>query len=108
MFQATNEGIDTILDFAFGVDDVAISAAAFGGGLLAGQPLAASQFVSGTAPAANAANGQFLYNTSNGALWSDGDGIGANAAVQLATLTGAPVFTQRRLLLTLCEADGPP
>ena len=50
-------------------------------------------------PTANAANGQFLYNTSNGALWWDDDGIGANAALQLATLTGAPVLTQNDFLL---------
>ena len=55
--------------------------------------------LSDTHTISTAANGQFLYHTGNGTLWWDDDGIGAHAAVQLATLTGAPVLTQNDFLL---------
>ena len=40
-----------------------------------------------------AAGHRIVYNTTNGALFFDVDGNGATAAVQFATLTGAPALT---------------
>lgn len=86
-FNATTEGTDVIADFVVGTDKILASQATFGG--LAAGPLAAANFVSGAA--ATAAVPQFIYNA--GALSFDIDGTGAMAAVDLATLTGAPALT---------------
>jgi Ca2+-binding RTX toxin-like protein len=65
---------DTITDFAHASDIIAISAAGFGGGLLAGS-LDVSQFAVGTAAAT--ANELFIYDNTTGALYFDQDGSGA-------------------------------
>jgi RTX calcium-binding nonapeptide repeat (4 copies) len=99
-FGSLNQGSDAILDFTTSdADRVYIFAAGFGGGLTAGA-LAANRFVSGTAPLANQAFGQFLYNTATGQLLFDADGTGGLAAQELAT-----VFTAGGVAATLTAAD---
>ncbi|MBX9252748.1 S8 family serine peptidase [Desmonostoc muscorum CCALA 125] len=95
-FNSRSEGIDRIADFSVVDDTIAVSAASFGGGLVAGVAIAASQFILGTA--ATTTSHRFMYDRSNGALFFDQDGTGAIAKVQIATLstglslTSADVF----------------
>jgi Ca2+-binding RTX toxin-like protein len=88
-FVATGEGVDNLTDFTSASDRIQIVAANFG-------------FIAGTAailrsgaslPPASGGAGQFLYNTTNGALWFDRDGTGSNyAAVKIATLAGPKIL----------------
>ncbi len=79
---------DTIRDFE-AADQIEVSAALFGGGLVAGS-LAANQFVSNGTGLAGDSDDRFVYNNSTGALYFDEDGDGATARVQIVTLTGMP------------------
>ena len=85
VYNAPNEGGDTITDFDVAVDSFLISASGFGGGLVAGN---AVTFVNGAA--ATAAVGTFLYDL--GVLSFDVDGTGATAPEEIATLTGTPAL----------------
>ncbi len=95
-FNSSTEGIDTISDFSVVDDTIFVSAAGFGGGLVAGAAIAANQFVIGTA--ATTSSQRFIYNQGNGFLFFDQDGTGAIAGVQIATLntglslTNADIF----------------
>lgn len=95
-FNSRSEGIDKITDFNVVDDTIAVSAAAFGGGLVAGAAIAASQFFLGSA--ASTASQRFLYDKGNGSLFFDQDGTGAIAKIQIATLntglslTNADIF----------------
>ncbi|MCC5619381.1 choice-of-anchor L domain-containing protein [Nostoc sp. CHAB 5836] len=96
VFNSSTEGIDTISDFSVVDDTIFVSAAGFGGGLVAGAAIAANQFVIGTA--ATTSSQRFIYNQGNGFLFFDQDGTGAIAGVQIATLntglslTNADIF----------------
>jgi len=79
--------VDRIADFASGVDKIALDDGRFG---LALGSLPASAFVTGSA--ALDADDRIIYNNTTGALFYDADGNGAGAAVQFATLNGAPVL----------------
>ena len=83
-FGASN--IDTIQNLSVSDGDSIKLASTFFSGLAAGSggQLAASAFAVGTATGSAA---QVVYNTSTGALFYDGDGAGAGAATQFATLT---------------------
>jgi serralysin len=81
--------VDTIVDFASGTDRIALDDAAFAG--LALGALAAGAFAIGTA--AGDADDRILYDGATGALLFDADGSGDGAAVQFATLEGAPSLT---------------
>jgi Ca2+-binding RTX toxin-like protein len=85
VFTDDTEGNDRIDDWTAADDQIQADASAFGGGLAAG-PLAANRLVAGSAPAADQAFGQFLYNTLSGQLLWDIDGTGAAAAVAIARL----------------------
>ena len=81
--------IDTIADFAAVDDTIALDDAVFTAlGLGA---LNANAFVIGTT--AQDADDRIIYNSATGALFYDADGSAAGAAVQFATLSGAPVIT---------------
>jgi Ca2+-binding RTX toxin-like protein len=77
---------DWIHGFASGTDLLEISAALFGGGLAPGA-LDPARLVANANPVANAP-GQFLFNTTNGALRWDADGAGGQAPVTIAALVG--------------------
>ena len=92
VFASADGGDDFIEDFVSGEDVFEISAAGFGGGLVAGS-LSADAFVSGNAVAATEAHGQFLYDTGTDDLFWDADGTGSDAAVLIASLGGIPTVT---------------
>jgi serralysin len=99
-FQGQAEGKDTVTDWRTnGFDLLVIDEPSFGGGLIAGQYLSSEswRFVTGTA--ANAAFGQFLWNSATSTLSWDADGTGAGAAVQLVTLTGITTLTAADILV---------
>ncbi|MEH2380015.1 MAG: calcium-binding protein [Nostoc sp.] len=83
-FDSRSEGIDRITDFSVVDDTIIVSAAGFGGGLVAGAAIAANKFVIGTA--ATTSSQRFIYNKGNGFLFFDQDGTGAIAKIQIATL----------------------
>jgi serralysin len=81
------EGIDTINDFAVGVDKIGIFASGFGAGLSAGVALNNDRFLSVTTDAASTIGDRvFVYNSTTGGLYFDGDGAAAGLAVQFAIL----------------------
>ena len=88
VFRAPGLGADRIADFNK-VDFLEVSAAGFGGGLVAD---GAVILRSGGAPAVQGGSGQFLYDTDDGRLSWDHDGTGSDDAVLIATLTGAPTL----------------
>lgn len=83
-FNSRSEGLDRITDFSVVDDTIAISAAGFGGGLVAGAAIAVNQFVLGTG--ATTGSNRFIFNNGNGSLFFDQDGTGAIAKIQIATL----------------------
>ena len=85
--QSPSSGVDEITDLASGIDKILISAAGFGGGLVAGGTVS---LVSGTNPAPSNASGQFLYDSDDGRLFWDADGTGGGGAVLVATLSNLP------------------
>lgn len=86
VFNSPSEGVDTITDFdEFGGDRIAVSAAGFGAGLIAGN-LDFNQFTLGAA--ATDPNQRFIYGINDGNLFFDADGSGPIAQVQIATLSG--------------------
>jgi hypothetical protein len=95
IFKSIGERIDIITDFA-AEDTIAVSAASFKGGLIAGT-LKPEQFVLGTS--AQDSSDRFIYNSSNGALLFDGDGNGSLAAQNIAVLTTKPVITNADILV---------
>ncbi len=85
-FGAIADRGDVIADFTAAEDAIVVSAAGFGGGLVAGEDLAVGQhFVAGAV--ANQAVGQFLWHAASARLFFDSDGTGAEARLLIATLT---------------------
>jgi Ca2+-binding RTX toxin-like protein len=80
---ATN--VDTIQGYSAADDTIVLDRAVF---TALGSPgiLTAGAFNTGSA--ASDVDDRIIYNTSNGALLYDADGVGGVAAVQFATLTG--------------------
>lgn len=80
-----NDGIDTITDFASGADTIQISAAGYGGGLVADVTPALVNVADHAAVASGP--GQFIFQTSNQTLWWDANGGSGADAVEVAVLT---------------------
>jgi hypothetical protein len=75
-----------VLDFNSGEDKLEVSASGFGGGLTAGS---APEVVNGEGvPAATAATGQFLFDTTTSTLYWDADGTDPLAPVAIAQISG--------------------
>jgi Ca2+-binding RTX toxin-like protein len=92
VFNSTSQGMDTISDFVVADDTIQVSAAGFGGGLLAGAAIAANQFVIGST-SVNPSS-RFIYNSVTGALFFDQDGSGSGIAqIQLAQLSKGLALT---------------
>jgi Ca2+-binding RTX toxin-like protein len=88
-YQNANEGGDFITDFNGSYDRIQVSAAGFGGGLVAGIDLLASgrYIENSTGLATSAAGiGQFIYLASSNQLYWDGDGAGGMSASLQSTL----------------------
>lgn len=100
-FQNLDQIGDVITDFsaATGNDDrFQITAAGFGGGLVAGA-LAAAQFRSRADNVAQDADDRFIFRTTDHTLWFDADGTGAGAAVMVADLQAGAALTAADFLL---------
>ncbi len=93
---------DLISDFSSAAagnnDSVQISAAGFGGGLVAGA-LAASQFRARADNLAQDGNDRFIFRTSDRTLWFDADGNGAGAAVMVADLQAGASMTAADIVI---------
>lgn len=96
-FNAPNEGVDQITDFSVVDDTIQVSAAEFGGGLIAGGAIAANQFVIG-ASAQNTSD-RFIYNPQTGALSFDLDGVGGANQIQIATLSTGLAMTNNDIFV---------
>ncbi|MBD2460859.1 hypothetical protein H6G89_07360 [Oscillatoria sp. FACHB-1407] len=100
VYRTLQDGGDTITDFD-DTDIIRISAAGFGGGLVSGVSLSTDAtattgiFVNGNTAIGSSAN--FLYH--NGVLSFDVDGAGGQAAIQLATLAGAPSLSASQIAI---------
>jgi len=79
-------------------DRFQITAAAFGGGLVAGA-LAANQFITRADNLAQDADDRFIFNTTDRTLWFDADGSGAGAAIMVADLQAGAIVTAADILL---------
>jgi uncharacterized delta-60 repeat protein len=90
-------GIDTITDFNPADDTIVLVGADFT------NPTASNVRFKLTTEALDA-DDRVLYNPTTGALYYDSDGSGANAAVQVASLTGAPTITTADVLLSTTNA----
>ena len=102
-YSALNEGRDTITDFSSAAvgnnDTLRFLASAFGGGLVAGQALAANQFQASSASAAATAAVRFVYDIDDGILRYDSNGSAAGGVTVIATLTGAVTLTAADFLI---------
>ncbi|WP_088894788.1 DUF4347 domain-containing protein [Leptolyngbya ohadii] len=78
------KNIDTITDFNVQTDHIVVLAAGFGGGLVAGQAISATQFRTGTK--AIGVNDRFIYNRKTGDLFFDADGSGAGKVITFTHL----------------------
>lgn len=93
--------LDTVQDFTSGTDKLSFSRAVFTAFSSTGA-ISSDAFWSGAGVnAAHDATDRFIYNTATGALWYDADGTGATAAVQVATLTGAPTLAFTDFLIAV-------
>jgi Ca2+-binding RTX toxin-like protein len=91
---------DTITDFSVINDTLQLENAIFGSLTTIGT-LAAGSFHSGAGfTSAADANDYVIYNTTTGALYYDAGGNTGAAAVQFATLTGAPALTNLDFMVT--------
>jgi serralysin len=97
-FNSRSQGIDRITDFNVFDDTIVISAAGFGGGLVAGNAIAASQFAIGTS--ATTSSHRFIYDRNNGSLFFDQDGTGAIGKIQFATLNTGLALTNADIFVT--------
>jgi Ca2+-binding RTX toxin-like protein len=61
VFNNPNEGIDEITDFSATDDTIHVSAAGFGGGLIAGDIISEDQILIGSSSAADSATQRFIY-----------------------------------------------
>ncbi len=84
--------IDSITDFSSADDTIMLSSAMFSG-LTAGE-LGAAQFQINATGVADSADQRIIYDSNTGALYFDGDGNGAGAGVQFATLTAGLALDQ--------------
>jgi Ca2+-binding RTX toxin-like protein len=92
VFNSFTDGVDSLYDFDVTHELIEISAAGFGGGLLAGS-LSASQFTLGAS--ATTSNQRFIYDLSTGALYFDQDGsAGGFSQVQFAQLHNGVSLTE--------------
>ena len=81
--------VDTIKDFVAGTDHLSFDNAIFGA-LGAQGALAPNVFHLGSV--AQGTDDHLIYNTTTGALYYDADGVGGQAAVEVAVLAGHPAL----------------
>jgi Ca2+-binding RTX toxin-like protein len=101
LFNALTQLGDRITDFTnvSGNNDILhISAAGFGGGLVAGV-LAVELYRARADNLAQDADDRFIFRTTDKTLWFDADGSGAGAAVMVADLQDTATFSRGDILL---------
>lgn len=104
-YNKSSDGNDTITDFNPTDDVFRISASGFGGGLQAGIALKTTAsstgvLVSNSNPISIGNRANFLYDTDQGVLSFDVDGLGSQAARRIATLTGLPSLSVNDFLIS--------
>ena len=93
-------GVDTIADYNPTDDLIQLAKSVFTGLTTASGALSAAEFQSGAGlTAASTAEARIVYNSTSGALYYDADGQGGAAAVQIATLTGAPILNSNEFFI---------
>jgi Ca2+-binding RTX toxin-like protein len=100
VYNSASEGGDVITDFDGAVDSIMVSAAGFGGLLIAGiNILASGHYVENTTGLAMSAPsvGQFIYQTNINQLLWDGDGSGGLSATPLATFQSPQAWSGSRI-----------
>jgi Ca2+-binding RTX toxin-like protein len=93
---------DTITDFRNVVgnnDGLHLVAAGFGGGLVAGNPVAPGQFRTRADNAAQDANDRFIFRTTDKTLWFDANGNAAGGLTLVADLQQTATLTVADFLL---------
>ncbi len=92
--------VNTITDFAHGLDKIVFRDAGFnlgadeGKGTATSQPIAMSLFSTSTNGSFATTANRFAYNAKTGGLFYDADGSGkADASLRIATLTDHPTLT---------------
>lgn len=96
---SASANVDTMTDFATGVDRIELENAVFAKLITLGT-LSELNFVASSTGKALDANDYVLYNTATGGLYYDADGIGSGAAVLFATLTGIPTLAASDFTIT--------
>jgi Ca2+-binding RTX toxin-like protein len=90
LYNATNEGRDSITDFVSGTDKLSFSTSAFGG--ITSAVLNSNFFISADSVAQNDTIPQFIFNTTSGALIYDSNGTNpAGQSVLLTVQLGASI-----------------
>ncbi len=92
-YALATHGADRVTDYLVAQDAIEVSAAGFGGGLVAGMAInVPDRFVANTTGLATAPSGigQFIYETDALTLWFDADGMGGAVARALLTFASAP------------------
>jgi C1A family cysteine protease len=97
LFSSKSEGIDIFTDFNVNQDIIQVSGTSFGGGLVAGESISASQL--SFSLGAVTATTRFIFDKPTGKLYFDIDGNGSNAPVQLASLTANLGFTEDNIFV---------
>ncbi|WFU25382.1 cadherin-like domain-containing protein [Bradyrhizobium sp. CB1717] len=99
VFNLPSEGVDTVGDFVSGADVLEVSAAGFGGGLVAGMNVA-SVYGSSSDATFGSSTERFHYDTSSSTLYFDADGSASGtAAVALAQFANGIVLDPDGLLI---------
>ncbi|MDB9391165.1 calcium-binding protein [Microcystis aeruginosa] len=93
VYNTSNEGLDTIIDFNVSQDFIRVSSSGFGGGLtIIGGTLTSTLF------STTGQNGTAKFIYSGGVLSFDSDlTTNTNPLTQIATLTGSPLLTAARI-----------
>lgn len=87
-------GVDTVLDFISGIDQIQLNAVDFG---LGAGALDSSMLIYGTH--ATDTHAEFIYNATNGRLLWDADGIGGTRAVTIANFENHAAITADDFIL---------
>lgn len=96
VFVAPDKGPENIAGFDSSTDQIVVSAAGFGGGLVAGA-LPAGAFEAGVV--ADDANDRFIYDSTTGDLYFDADGVGGADQQLITTLDSGLAFDQDNIFV---------
>jgi Ca2+-binding RTX toxin-like protein len=100
VLNAPKFGIDTISDFATGVDKISVAANLYGGGLAAGNVLVSNQLLIGAGNVATTSTQRFIYKNTTGELFFDGDGsLGLFTAQKIATFSNLSALSTSDFLV---------